>query len=168
MKKITSILAVSCAALMGCSTIVSGTSQPITIKTARVSGAQCTLVDSENARWTINSTPETREITKGDGPLRITCSKAGFKTAEIVVEEEFAGATLGNVILGGGIGLIVDASTGAAQEYPDEILVWLEPEIFTSELERNAWFAEKQAYEAKIAEEKKAQERNLNDEKSYN
>ena len=152
--------------LVGCSTITTGTTQPITIQTANgVTGAKCELVDSKASRWVINSTPETREITKGDGPLTVTCSKSGFKTAVVVVEETFAGATLGNVLLGGGVGIIVDAASGAAQEYADEVLVWMEPKTFKSASAKDAWFAEKAAYEAEKAAANTPQ--NL-EEKEYN
>lgn len=161
----------SCAAvisLAACSTITTGTSQPFSVKTAGVTGASCELVDSKGARWTISDTPGTREITKGDGPLTVTCSKPGYKTASINVEEGFAGMTAGNILLGGGIGLIVDAASGAAQEYPDEVTLWLEPVSFPSVAARDAWFAKKDAYEAAQAKEAEQQDRDLNNEKSYN
>lgn len=141
-------------ALIACSTITTGTTQPITIKTAKVDGAKCELVDSKEGRWVVSETPQTVEITKGDGPLNVTCSKAGYKSSTVVVEEVLAGMTAGNILLGGGIGIIVDAASGAAQEYPDEVLVWLEPNTFVSAEAKEAWFAEKNAYEAKMAAEK--------------
>lgn len=113
------------------------------------------MVDSKGARWTISGTPETREITKGDGPLTVTCSKSGYKTTSIDVAEGFAGATLGNVILGGGVGLIVDAASGAAQEYPDKVTIWMEPNSFSSAAAKDAWFAEKEAFEAEQLAKKK-------------
>ncbi len=146
MKKL--LLLTSVISLGACSTITTGTSQPFTVKTAEVQGASCTLTDSKGASWKVSSTPDTREITKGDGPLKVTCSKSGYKTTSVIVEEGFAGATLGNVILGGGIGLIVDAASGAAQEYPDDVTIWLEPNSFASTAAKEAWFAEKAEFEA--------------------
>ena len=145
MKKLLPLAAI--LILPACSTVVSGTTQPFTVLTAQTTGASCEMVDSKGARWTVTDTPGTQEITKGDGPLTVTCSKSGFKTASVVVEESFAGATLGNVILGGGIGIVVDAASGAAQEYPDEVTVWLEPNSFPSTAAKEAWFAKKEAYE---------------------
>lgn len=154
--------------LPACSTITTGTSQPFAVKTAEVDGAKCELVDSKDARWVIPETPGTVEITKGDGPLSVTCSKAGYHDGELLVEEQFAGMTAGNILLGGGVGIIVDAASGAAQEYPDEVLVWMEPKSFSSKAEKEAWHAAKEEYEAKIAAEKEQQERDLNEETSYN
>lgn len=146
MKKL--LLIATVLALPACSTITTGTTQPFTVETAGLEGASCEMIDSKGARWTISGTPETREITKGDGPLTVTCSKAGYKTTSVDVAEGFAGATLGNVILGGGVGLIVDAASGAAQEYPDKVVVWMEPNSFKSTAAKEAWFAEKAAFEA--------------------
>lgn len=162
------LLVASVAALGACSTITTGTSQPFTVKTANLEGAKCDLVDSKGTRWTISDTPGTREITKGDGPLTVTCSKSGYKTASVDVAEYFAGATLGNILIGGGIGLIVDAASGAAQEYPDEVTLWLEPKTFSSAAAKDAWFAKKDVYEAAQKAEKETQQRDLNSNGSYN
>jgi len=151
-KTITSISA--CVLLMGCSTITTGTTQPFRVVTPGADGAKCTLVDSRAGSWTIAETPGTMEITKGDGPLVVTCTKPGYKTTQATVEEGFAGMTVGNVLLGGGIGIIVDASTGAAQEYPDEIKVWMEPNKWASAEAKEKWMAEKAEYEAKLEAQK--------------
>ncbi len=156
MKNIAILSAVTMT-LSGCSTIISGTTQPFSVETELAGGAKCELIDSKGARWVIPDTPGTVEITKGDGPLTVSCSKPGFKTAETVVEEGFAGATLGNVILGGGVGLVIDAASGAAQEYPDSVTLWLEPESFASKAEEEAFFAKKAEYEAAAEIAKKPQ-----------
>lgn len=134
-------------ALMGCSTITTGVSQPFTVNTPMADGAKCILKDSKGAQWVMNATPMTLEVRKGDGPMTVSCSKAGFNDAEIVVEEGLAGMTFGNVILGGGIGVIVDAASGAAQEYPDAVSVWLEPKQFASKASADEWSAAKQAFD---------------------
>lgn len=143
--------------LGGCSTIVTGTTQPFTVKTKQALGAECVLKDTKERVWRISSTPQTVEVNKGDGPMTITCSKEGYKTATLVVEESFAGATLGNIILGGGIGVIVDAASGAAQEYPDDATLWLEPLEWSSEEEKQEWLSAKQAFEDEQAKKNQPQ-----------
>lgn len=133
--------------LVGCSTITSGTTQPLTVETPHVSGASCTLTDSRSGTWRIENTPDTREVRKGDGPMKVTCQKSGYKTTSLVVQERFAGATLGNIIIGGGIGLVVDAASGAAQDYPDVVRVYMEPNSFSSAKAKEDWMTEKAAYE---------------------
>lgn len=57
----------------------------------------------------------------------MTCSLAGYQTAAVTRSPKFVGTTFGNIVLGGGIGAIVDASTGANYEYPGDITLALAP-----------------------------------------
>ena len=145
--KCASLLALGLS-MSACSTITTGTTQDFGVNTPEADGASCELKDSKGAMWTIPSTPGTVVVSKGDGPMQVTCKKDGYKEASITVNEGFAGMTLGNVILGGGIGVIVDAASGAAQEYPDEVYVWLEPVKWASEEAKAEWEAAKAAFEA--------------------
>lgn len=63
-----------------------------------------------------------------------------------MVDETLVPATFGNILLGGGIGIIVDSVSGAAQQYPDQILIWMDPEKFNTDLERDAWNQEKEKF----------------------
>ena len=146
MKKHFAIIA-STILLSACSTITTGTTQSFTVNTPHAEGASCTLKDSRGGTWRLQQTPQTVEVTKGDGPMNVTCQKAGFKTTTLVVKEGFAGATLGNIILGGGVGVIVDAASGAAQEYPSKVSVWMEPSSWPSQAAKENWLAEKAKYE---------------------
>jgi len=169
MKAIKTIsMGVLALSLGACSTITTGTKQNMTVFTEQVDGAKCTLVDSKKAHWGVSSTPGTVEVTKGDGPMKVTCDKAGYKTTSIIVEEGFAGMTLGNVILGGGVGIIVDAASGAAQKYPDNVYVWLEPENWSSPDEQQAWEAAKAQYDAEQLEKKKPVQAENKDESGNN
>ena len=131
----------------GCATITTGTDQGIKVVTEKdVIGASCTLMDSKGNRAFIPRTPGTAYITRGNAPLIITCSKPGYRIATLKVDEDIAGSTMGNVILGGGIGIIFDASSGAAQRYPDKVVIWLEPEEWPDETSRLQWEKEKRDY----------------------
>lgn len=142
--------------MSACSTITTGTTQSMTVETPMTEGATCTLRDSKQAHWVVKSSPGTVEVTKGDGPMKVTCEKAGLETTSKVVQEGFAGMTLGNVLIGGGIGFIVDAASGAAQEYPDVVQVWMKPVNWVSEAYKQEWMNAKAEYDAKI-ETKKVQ-----------
>jgi len=109
--------------LSACASITTGTEQSIFVETPKVTGAACELTDSKLGKWTVKSTPGSVKVKKGDGPMNVVCTKAGYEAANISVEETLVGATLGNIILGGGIGILVDAASGAAQKYPDRIVV---------------------------------------------
>lgn len=140
--------------LSGCATIVSGTGQSLTVVTEKsVEDASCELTDKKGGKWYIPHTPGTATVHKGDGPMTVVCKKDGYKTATLMVEESLTGATFGNIILGGGIGILVDAASGAAQQYPDQVVVWMEPETWESEDAKNTWYRDKEAFE--VAEKDK-------------
>ncbi|NNJ93964.1 MAG: hypothetical protein HKP57_04375 [Halobacteria archaeon] len=152
--------------LAGCATISTGIDQGIRVVTEPgVTGADCTLVDKKNNVACIPNTPGTTYLSRGNGPATITCNKAGYKSSSQQLEEGIAGATAGNIIPGGGIGLIVDAASGAAQRYPDQAVVWMEPLQWDSEANRLHWLGKKQAREqaARDAEENKAPEQETED-----
>jgi len=146
--------------MSGCATITTGTDQSVTVVTEKnVAGAKCALKDIKGGEWYINDTPGTASVRKGDGPMSVTCTKESFKTATLMVDEVIAGATLGNILIGGGIGIFIDAMSGAGQQYPDKIIVWMEPEEWRSEDERLEWLKAKEAYEAELlAKQKELQE----------
>lgn len=134
--------------LSGCATITSGTSQAVNVVTEKdIQDAKCELTDKKGGKWFVPSTPGSATVRKGDGPLSIVCKKAGYKTANLIVDESLVPAIFGNILLGGGIGILVDAASGAAQQYPDQILVWMEPDNFKTELEKDAWLKEKEEFE---------------------
>ncbi|MBF0417004.1 MAG: hypothetical protein HQL86_01990 [Magnetococcales bacterium] len=157
------LLSVSLVALAGCASITTGTSQNILVDTPKVTGARCQLTDKKGGTWHAPDTPGTVTVRKGDGPMTIICKKDGYKPNTIQVDEDLAGATLGNIILGGGIGILVDATTGAAQQYPDKVVIWMEPESFPSEAARASWIQDKKAYEQSIldAEAKKQEQEKM-------
>lgn len=137
----------------GCATLTTGTTQNMSITTEKdVTGARCELSDSREGKWYISDTPGSVTVRKGDGPMTINCTKEGYKSAELLVEEKFAGATLGNVIIGGGIGLIIDAASGSAQKYPDQVIIWMEPEVWESEQARIEWQEAREKFEAELVE----------------
>ncbi len=110
--------------LPACATLVNGSSQNVTVSTTPP-GASCTL-DRIGARLgAITPTPGSVRVDKSKNDLTVTCSKEGFQTATVTHSPHFSGATFGNIIAGGVIGVVVDASTGANYTYPDNVEVAL-------------------------------------------
>ena len=107
----------------GCATITSGTTQNIRVDTGEVAGANCEGVDKKGHKFHWLNTPSSTVVQKGDGPMFITCEKEGYQKATVSTDEKVVGATFGNIIVGGGVGFLVDAMSGAAQEYPDEVKI---------------------------------------------
>lgn len=150
MKKLTVTIAplLGLSLLSGCATLTTGTTQSVNIVTEKkVQEAKCELTDKKGGKWFVPSTPGSASVRKGDGPLSIICKKSGFKTAELLVDETLVAATFGNIILGGGVGVLVDSVSGAAQQYPEQIVVWMEPESFKNDEERDVWMREKEEFD---------------------
>jgi hypothetical protein len=119
------IVAVVALMLSGCATIVKGTSQTIVISTPPVTGANCVL-SSREGNWTVTSPgPVTVEKSKEDVVIR--CTKPGYQDAAGSIPSDFQGWTLGNILLGGVIGLGVDAASGALNEYPNSFAIPMSP-----------------------------------------
>ncbi|HEY1630972.1 MAG TPA: hypothetical protein VGF56_06630 [Rhizomicrobium sp.] len=109
-------LALAGVALSGCATVVNGTTQSISVSTANVSGAQCALTNSEGT-WYV-STPGSVVVHKTKTDIQATCKKDGYQDASTTIASKFGAMTVGNVIAGGVIGIVVDAASGANYSYP--------------------------------------------------
>lgn len=116
-------------ALSGCATIIKGTHQSISVNTTPVDGAKCTLVNSEGTYYV--TTPGTVTVDKTKSDLQITCTKEGYADGHAVGVSHFNGTTAGNILLGGVIGLGVDAASGADNEYDNLITVPLGTSLST-------------------------------------
>lgn len=114
-------------AAAGCSTIIEGTSQDITL-TSVPSEAACTVQKNGVTIATVNKTPGRVTVDKSSADLTVVCNKEGFKETRGILESDLAAATFGNAIAGGLIGVVIDASTGANSKYDDTITVRLLPE----------------------------------------
>ena len=151
----TMILGALSLLLGACASITSGTQQAVFVETPMVNGAVCKLTDSKKGSWYLPASPGSVSVLKGDGPMNVVCDKDGYTTGITSVDEEVAGATFGNIILGGGIGIFVDAATGAAQKYPDKVVVWMRPVVWKSPDDEIAWNEQKRKFdeeeEAKLA-----------------
>lgn len=121
-----------------------------------MNGAECELTDAKSRKWYVPSTLGNANVHRGDGPMSVICAKTGFRNGHLMVDETIAGATLGNILIGGGVGILVDAIPGSTQRYPDQITVWMGPESCGSESERLSWLKEKEKFDAEITEKKRA------------
>jgi hypothetical protein len=118
-----SLILVSCATVSG-----SGTSQPISVQTfnsdgSQLDGARCDMSNDEGT-WFV-MTPGSTTIRKSNKDLHVVCRKSGVDVGTASVVSRTKGNMLGNIILGGGVGAIVDHNNGAAYEYPGLISVYM-------------------------------------------
>jgi len=105
-------------ALSGCATIIKGTTQSVSVTTPPITGASCELKNSEGT-WYI-TTPGSVVVHKTKNDLVVTCTKDGFQNATVTVPARFNGVTAGNILLGGLVGIGVDAASGANHGYAEK------------------------------------------------
>ena len=120
-----SLLALT-ALLPACATIVEGSSQEVTVETTPP-GASCSFDRKGQQLGTVSPTPGSLKLDKSKNDLSVTCSKPGYTTATTTQTPKFVGTTFGNLLLGGAVGAIVDASTGANYTYPNQVKLDLAP-----------------------------------------
>ena len=119
--RLSALLAIS---LTGCASIVNETTQPVRFETYSASGAEvkdmdCRL-DNDYGPNTVK-TPGTVQVRRSSKDLQILCTKAAEPDAKGVAVSRANGGMFGNIILGGGIGAIVDHNKGTAYSYPQWI-----------------------------------------------
>lgn len=119
-------LTVAAVSLSACASITKGTSQSVSINTAPVQGANCTL-QNPSGTWTVVS-PGAVTVPRSKNDINVKCEKVGYQAGIGTLKSGTQLMTAGNLILGGVIGLGVDAATGAMNDYPEQITVTLTPE----------------------------------------
>lgn len=126
-------------ALAGCATITTGSDDLVTIDTDP-NGAICRLTAGGRQVAVINPTPGSLKVPKSRKDLTVRCDKDGYFPSEGVIESKFQGMTFGNILFGGIIGIIIDASSGASNNYDDGVLITLIPEGFPTTENRDNFF----------------------------
>jgi hypothetical protein len=110
-------------ALPGCATVMEGTAQSVSID-SEPSGANCQINRAGTEMGSV-TTPGSVHIDKSKNDLSVTCEKSGYQTATVSSSPHFVGTTFGNILIGGLVGVAVDAATGANYTYPENIHVGL-------------------------------------------
>ncbi len=117
-------LSLSLFVLASCSSIVEGTSQEIVINTTP-EGANCALEREGQVIGRVNPTPGAITVKKTKHDITIICTKSGYQKATFMNKSDVAGATVGNIILGGGIGWAIDSASGADNKYTTPVNITL-------------------------------------------
>lgn len=121
MKKIAFIAALALAST-GCSTILNGKTQSISVD-SNVKGAEVLI-----NQVVVGQTPFTGQAPRGQAP-QITVRKAGYETKTVVAETGFEPVFWGNILIGGVLGSTTDNATGSMYKYaPATFNVELKPE----------------------------------------
>lgn len=111
-------------AMTGCASVLGEKMQPVSVTTVfdskEIAGLGCTL-SNDAGSWVLTS-PASVTVHKSTGDLTIDCKKDAYAGNAAAVSRA-NGAVWGNILLGGGIGYIVDRNTGAGFDYPPSIVV---------------------------------------------
>ena len=121
------VAALAAACLVpACASITGTPLESITIQTRdrsgnEVTGAACELSNAKG-KWLVTS-PGSVTITRSNDNMLITCRKDGQDDGVVALVSATRGAMFGNILLGGGIGAIIDHDSGAAYDYPQLVEV---------------------------------------------
>lgn len=140
------LLALSAAASSGCATIINGTTQPIFFD-SEPQGAE---IDYKGKVYT---TPCLISLSRSFKTVQIPIYKSGFAPQTIECKVRETGLVFGNILLGGIVGVFVDAATAASMKYTEENhRAFLLPvdDVFAKEFDEA-----RAAAKVKAAEEKK-------------
>lgn len=123
MNKIHAIPLIAVAILAGCASITGSRNQPVSVQAHHngkpLDGADCVLTNDKGT-WFVK-TPGSTVIQKSGQDLNITCNKDGVPSGTTTAASSANGGVWGNILFGGLIGYAVDASTGAAFDYPSSM-----------------------------------------------
>lgn len=113
----------------GCASITGSSTQSITVLTvcggsAVARGATCTL-GNDHGQWFL-TTPGSVMVTKSGSDLKVKCEKGDSK-GELTLRSSANSNMVGNVLIGGPIGAVMDASSGSGFDYPKTATVSLYP-----------------------------------------
>jgi len=107
----------------GCATAINGTTQTVYINSIPQGAAV-----SDNGR-PLGMTPVSAVLARGQDHV-LTFSMPGYGTTSFAMQRQFKTTTAGNILIGGLIGIAVDACSGANYELtPQTVLVTLPREI---------------------------------------
>jgi hypothetical protein len=119
-------MALIALSLGACSSVIEGTTQQITVNT-NPPGADCALKRQDQVIARVNPTPGAATIKKTKYDITVVCDKDGYQEATFLNHSGAAGATFGNIILGGGIGWAVDSASGADNKYDSPVNLTMVP-----------------------------------------
>ena len=107
-------------ATTACASITTGTTQAVTVLT-EPPGASCLVSRNGETLGFVNPTPGSLTVSKSSSALTVRCERPGSQVGMTTVPSSLQGMTAGNLLLGGVIGLGIDAASGAMNQYPPNI-----------------------------------------------
>lgn len=112
--------------LQACSTITTGTTQAVAIQTPGVERADCELKSEGIGVKTVVS-PATIVLDKSQHNVEVRCRKKCFTDGVGIINSMTEEMVAGNLIVGGVVGLAVDAGSGAMNKYDPQVQIAMSP-----------------------------------------
>jgi hypothetical protein len=130
------LLAGLAAALGGCATLTDSNEQLVELHTIaghrEIAGVGCVLAN-DAGRWFVLA-PGRVTITRSAKALTIDCAREGVGGSREQVDSRFdTGKLLGNLVVSGGLGYLVDRRSGAGFAYPPTLTILMHPQATTDE-----------------------------------
>ncbi len=123
--------------LPGCATIVDGTTQTLTVRTAPV-GATCSILRGADVVGMVPATPGTIQLHRERPDLTVVCDKPGWDRSVTVIPSKFTAVTVGNLFFGGLVGVVVDEASRANYRYDQDDVIQLTPRAVPGPVGPNA------------------------------
>ena len=122
----TALVLVASLGFSGCATITTGEMQKVALSTQTSDGtpveqAKCTL-SNDKGRWEAES-PGFASVHRSADDLLVECEKPGYASGFLRAVSRVGAGMFGNILIGGGIGAIIDHTKGTAYNYPDALPV---------------------------------------------
>jgi len=138
------LIAIAAAmATASCASVFSGSSQLVNIMT-EPSGAHCTLSRDGKVIAQVISTPSGVKIDKSAKDINVACQRDDYEDTTVALRSTHdAWSSAGNILAWGiffPIAMGVDAASGAMNEYPDSVMVRLNPRSFASAADRDRYY----------------------------
>ena len=118
--------ALVCILFGGCSTIVKGTEQQVSVNTPGVPGALCQLQSPAIGTRTVQ-TPANVILPKSKHNVAVSCAAQCYIPGVGTLGSHTEVMTAGKIVFGGLIGLGVDAASGAMNTYDPSVEVVMTP-----------------------------------------
>lgn len=128
------LIVATVVALSGCASVMNDSTHPMKVETLTsdgkaTNGAECKL-SNDYGSIAVKS-GDTAQVRRSSKDMDITCTSIGQSDAKGRVISRVNGGMFGNIILGGGIGAIIDHNKGTAYTYPTWIqLIFGQTRIF--------------------------------------
>lgn len=113
--------------LPGCATIISGSSSNIAVMT-EPPGASCTLEREGGVVAVANPTPGSVTVRRSTRDMMLRCAHPAYGQGSTAVTAGINPMVIGNILVGGVVGVVVDAATGAIGRYPEQVSLALQPD----------------------------------------